>query len=189
MLKKDLRLKYSSLRKSLSSQDISTKSIQIANSSLQLPIWHFDNYHIFLPITSKKEIDTEPIIAIIFGKDKNVVVPKMILDNQLNHYLITDNTKFAENKWGVPEPMNGFRVAPQKIDIVFIPLLAFDKAGNRVGYGKGYYDAFLKKCKKETIKIGLSLFEAEERIKDVYEDDIPLDYCITPLKTYSFNTD
>jgi 5-formyltetrahydrofolate cyclo-ligase len=55
--------------------------------------------------------------------------------------------------------------------VVFVPLLAFDKKGNRVGYGKGFYDAFLSKCKPETIKIGLSFFEAEETIDDVFEND------------------
>ena len=56
-----------------------------------------------------------------------------------------------------------------------------------VGYGKGFYDRFLKQCKKDVVKIGLSLFEAEEEIEDVFENDIPLDYCITPNKIYEFS--
>lgn len=75
---------------------------------------------------------------------------------------------------------------PKKIEVVFVPLLAFDKQGNRVGYGKGFYDRFLKQCKTDVVKIGLSLFDAEEEIEDVLENDIPLDYCITPNKIHEF---
>ena len=67
-----------------------------------------------------------------------------------------------------------------------MPLLAFDKKGHRVGYGKGFYDKFLSECKPETIKIGLSFFEAEEMIADVFEADVKLDYCVTPEKIYEF---
>jgi 5-formyltetrahydrofolate cyclo-ligase len=70
--------------------------------------------------------------------------------------------------------------------VVFVPLLAFDTTGNRVGYGKGFYDAFLSNVKPETIKIGLSFFEAETSIADVFENDVKLDYCVTPKKIYAF---
>ena len=69
-----------------------------------------------------------------------------------------------------------------------MPLLAFDKQGHRVGYGKGFYDVFLNKCKPETIKIGLSFYEAEDAIDDVFENDVKLDYCITPKTIYTFSS-
>ncbi|MNY64409.1 5-formyltetrahydrofolate cyclo-ligase family protein [compost metagenome] len=70
--------------------------------------------------------------------------------------------------------------------MVFVPLLAFDIHGNRIGYGKGFYDKFLAECKPETIKIGLSFFEAVNQIDDVFESDIKLDYCVAPEKIYQF---
>jgi 5-formyltetrahydrofolate cyclo-ligase len=70
--------------------------------------------------------------------------------------------------------------------VVFVPLLAFDEVGNRVGYGKGFYDKFLGNCKKEVIKIGLSFYEAEPEIIDIYTNDIRLNYCITPQNIYKF---
>ena len=70
--------------------------------------------------------------------------------------------------------------------MVFVPLLAFDTQGNRVGYGKGFYDTFLTNCKPETIIIGLSFFEAEAAIEDIFESDVPLNYCVTPEKVYKF---
>jgi 5-formyltetrahydrofolate cyclo-ligase len=104
----------------------------------------------------------------------------------MTHYLLTDNTKIKKNEYNIPEPVYGLEVPVTKIDVVFVPLLAFDLKGNRVGYGKGFYDKFLSECKPETIKIGLSFFEAEELIDDISENDIQLDSCVTPNKIYFF---
>lgn len=188
MLKKELRIKYSKFRSALSPTEITQKSILIANAVLKLPIWNYQNYHIFLPIETKSEIDTQGIISIVLGFDKNIIVPKIISPTKLEHYLLTDTTTFEVNSLGIPEPLDGIIVNPTQLDVVFIPLLAFDKVGHRIGYGKGFYDQFLKECNPNIIKIGLSFFEAEDRISDVSPLDIPLNYCITPQKTYSFKT-
>ncbi len=186
MLKSDLRLLYTNLRSELSNEKITELSLQLANNSLELPIWSFDYYHLYVPISEKKEIDTTFLLSILQGKDKHVIFPKMEGD-ALIHFLLTDNTVFKANKWNVPEPVDGILVEPNKIDVVFVPLLAFDRHGNRVGYGKGYYDRFLKQCTSQVIKIGMSFFDAEEEITDVFENDISLDYCITPNKIYKFS--
>jgi len=188
MLKKSLRTTYTKRRDSLPLAKITSESISIANKLLELPIWQFDYYHLFLPIANKKEIDTSVILSILQGKDKHVIVPKVISGQNLKHYLLTDNTTFTLSKWGVPEPKEGITISPQKIDVVFVPLLAFDKEGNRVGYGKGYYDTFLSACRKDVIKVGVSFFEAEEKITDIHSSDIALDFCVTPKTVYSFGT-
>ena len=186
MLKKDLRLSYGVLRKKISEEILLKSSLGIANSLLQLPIWHYDYFHLFMSIVEKREIDTTFILAILQGKDKHVIVPKVIGDT-LEHFLLTDATKFVHSKWGVPEPTDGITVPPRQLDVVFVPLVAFDKIGNRVGYGKGFYDDFLAACRADVIKVGLSMFEAEDRISDVAPHDIGLDYCVTPKKIYSFS--
>ncbi|MFT4831873.1 MAG: 5-formyltetrahydrofolate cyclo-ligase [Psychroserpens sp.] len=186
MLKKELRVKNLSLRNSTTPEHLSEQSLQLANTLLKVPIWNFSFYHLFLPIADKKEVDTSFILSILQGKDKNVVLPKMVDDKKLIHFLLTDSTIINYNKWGVPEPIDGLEVPTNKIEVVFLPLLAFDSKGNRVGYGKGYYDVFLKECKPSVLKIGLSLFEAEEIIDDISPDDVPMDYCITPTKVYTF---
>ena len=186
MLKKHLRFKYSELRKNISPESLFNSSLTIANKVLELPIWFFEYYHIFLPISKKKEIDTTFILSILQGKDKNVVIPKIHSENTLKHYLLTDSTKLSHNDWGIPEPINGIEIPITNIEVVFVPLLIFDKKGNRIGYGKGFYDDFLSKCNPEVIKVGLSIYEPIDEITDVYESDIPLDYCITPKKIHSF---
>ena len=187
MTKNELRNKYRALRASLTSQDIEEKSLQIANQLLQLSVWDYSFYHIFLSIIESREVQTEPILSILNGLDKNVVIPKTNIENQsLTHYLLTDNTLIRKNQWNIPEPVDGIQISPEQIKVVFIPLLAFDIKGNRVGYGKGFYDRFLVQCKPETVKIGLSFFEAEMSISDAKGHDIKLDYCVTPKRILSF---
>mgnify|MGYP003606705011 CR=1 FL=1 len=187
MYKKELRQKYKALRRELSLEEIENNSLSIANKLLQLDIWDRLYFHLFLTIEEQKEINTEFILQILAGKDKEIVVAKTDFNSiQMTHYLLTDNTKFKKNEYNIPEPVDGIEVPVSKIDVVFVPLLAFDTNGNRVGYGKGFYDKFLSQCQPETIKIGLSFFEAEEEIVDVYTDDIRLDYCVTPNKIYTF---
>jgi 5-formyltetrahydrofolate cyclo-ligase len=188
MHKKELRIKYKALRASLSEEEREEKSLAIANQLLRLNIWNKTYYHLFLSIQEHKEIDTEFILQILAGKDKEIVIAKSDFETRkMTHFLLTDNTKIKKNDYNIPEPVNGIEVPVAMIEVVFIPLLAFDKKGHRVGYGKGFYDQFLAECKPETIKIGLSFFEAENQIEDVFEADVLLDYCITPTQTYTFN--
>lgn len=187
MDKKALRLKYKDARQQLSDSDIESKSLAIANQLLHLDIWKNTYFHLFLTIDKQKEIDTEFILQILAGKDKEIVVAKSDFESgTMKHFLLTDNTKFVKNEYDIPEPINGLEVPVNKMDVVFVPLLAYDKQGNRVGYGKGFYDTFLSECKPETIKIGLSFFEPEELIQDAFEKDIRLDYCVTPETIYQF---
>lgn len=187
MTKAELRKKYKLLRKNLSVNDTEDLSLKIANQVLKLPIWEASFYHIFLCIEEQKEVNTDYILNILSGKDKNILVPKSdFKTGNMTHFLLTDSTKIKKNPYNIPEPVEGIEIAEDKIDVVFVPLLAFDKSGNRIGYGQGFYDRFLAKCKPETLKIGLSFFEAEDQITDVFESDVKLDHCVTPQHVYKF---
>lgn len=107
-------------------------------------------------------------------------------DNTLMHILWEEDTPLAMNSWGITEPEYGEEVLPEQLDMILIPLLVFDRKGNRIGYGKGFYDRFLAKCRHDAIKVGLSCFEPAEEISDVDQYDVPLDLCITPGKIWYF---
>jgi 5-formyltetrahydrofolate cyclo-ligase len=187
MYKKEIRSKYKTLRKELSEIEVDELSLAIANRVLTLPIWEKTYFHLFLPITALNEVNTEFILHLLSGKDKEICISKSDFENRnMTHYLLTDNTKIKKNKYNIPEPVDGIEVPVNKLEVVFVPLLAFDEIGNRVGYGKGFYDKFLSDCNPETIKIGLSFFEPEELISDVFEGDIKLDFCVTPKSVFQF---
>ncbi|MDO6760512.1 5-formyltetrahydrofolate cyclo-ligase [Tamlana sp. 2_MG-2023] len=187
MSKTALRKKYKTLRNDLSDDQIEDLSLDISNQLLKLPIWEHSFYHIFLTIAELKEINTDYILNILSGKDKNILISKSdFKTGEMLSFLLTDNTVIKKNSYNIPEPVDGISIENSKTDVVFIPLLAFDKLGNRVGYGKGFYDRFLAQCKPETIKIGLSLFEADTETIETFETDVKLNYCVTPKTIYNF---
>jgi 5-formyltetrahydrofolate cyclo-ligase len=94
--------------------------------------------------------------------------------------------QFANSRWGIPEPVGGRVVEPAELDVVLIPLLAFDAKGHRVGYGKGFYDRYLATCRPDCLKIGISFFESLAPIDDVEAHDIALDMAICPTQVYDF---
>lgn len=186
-MKAQMRQHYKSLRRDISADKREELSLGIANKSLEIEsLWKYEYYHIFLPIKHLNEINTEYLLHILQGKDKQVIISKSDFETlNMAHYLMTDATKIKVSNFGIPEPVKGVPVAPSFIEVVFIPLLAFDQRGNRIGYGKGFYDKFLSTCASKTLKVGLSYFEPETLIS-AEEHDQKLDLCITPSKIYNF---
>lgn len=180
MTKSELRKKYKALRKSLTSVEVEEKSLVIANQLLSLDIWDYSYYHVFLPIEAQNEVDTEFLLHILQGKDKHIMISKSnFKDRSLTHFLLTDQTKLVVNEWGIPEPQDGISIPESNTEVVFVPLLAYDKKGARVGYGKGFYDRFLNGAKPKQI-IGLSFFEPEEDLIETGVHDVSLDICVYP---------
>ena len=106
-------------------------SIEIANQILNLDIWDYNYFHVFMGVDKLKEINTSFIISILQGRDKNIIIPKVISDEHLDHYLLTDSTKLKLNRWNILEPISGIKIKPKKIQVVFIPLLAYDLYGDK----------------------------------------------------------
>jgi 5-formyltetrahydrofolate cyclo-ligase len=187
MNKTELRKLYKERRRALDSDTVEELSLNIANRLLEMEIWHYSYYHIFLSIQHQKEVQTEYILNILSGKDKHIVVSKSdLIDYSLSHYLLTDATKLSLNRLGIPEPEGGIPIDAKLLDVVFVPLLAYDAEGNRIGYGKGFYDRFLKTCRPDCLKIGLSFFKAETGRLPNSETDVPLDFCVSPKRLYQF---
>lgn len=191
MKKSELRKLYLSKRKAISTEQISIKSQQITNLFFQcFDFLGIKKIHIFLPIVKQNEINTWLIIRYLqenFSKI-NIVIPKVIPEkSELENYLL-DEKSLTENHWGILEPSGESqeKIQPKQIDLVIIPLLIFDKNGNRVGYGKGFYDRFLQQCNPETLKIGVCLDEPIETIEDINKFDVKMDFCITTNKIYKF---
>lgn len=191
MNKSSLRKYYLTKRKTLSHEEVQTKCEQIKDLFFQeINLETVKYLHVFLPIKKQNEIDTFLIIRelqINYSEIK-IVVSRIIPSTfEMQHFLF-DEENLTENHWGILEPSgeNLIEIQPNQIDLVIIPLLIFDKQGNRVGYGKGFYDRFLHQCRPETIKIGICLEEPIEQIEDVNEFDVKMDFCITPANIYRF---
>jgi len=189
MNKKEIRSNYLKLRLALSDleyQELNKKLCTLFFSSIDLS--GITVIHLFLPIVSKKEPDTWLILDRLqqdFPRVR-ISIPKMNGENGLIHFYFEGRNQIKINAWGIPEPQSGEITPPGKIDLVIVPLLAFDQNGNRTGYGKGFYDIFLKQCRKDCKKIGLSFFDPIDEISDINLNDVILTHCITPKKNYTF---
>ena len=186
-----LRTQYLAKRKALSSKEITEKSHQICDLFFQeIYLKKVEYLHIFLPIKKQNEINTFLIIRKLQEEypKMNIVASRSIFDSFEMQHFILEEKNLTENQWGILEPLDSkLEIQPQQIDLVVIPLLAFDKQGNRVGYGKGFYDRFLQKCSSKTLKVGFCLEEPIELIEDLNEFDVKMDVCITPDNVWKFH--
>ncbi len=143
----------------------------------------------FYSIEENNEVDSFNIIDYLHFKNPSMQVayPRMNVANTTMQAIVAAaDEAFQANEFGITEPVGNDVVKPIEIDLVLVPMLAFDKKGHRVGYGKGYYDRFLNECSNDCLKVGVCYFEAVEAIDDAAEFDVPLDFCITPEKVYVF---
>lgn len=157
----------------------------------QLPIDIPAMLMVYAPIEKFNEFNPQLIIDYCNFKNPHLqlaypLMKRIAGTDVIEPVLVTPNTQFTCNKYDVYEPVNAALVVPNCIDMVLVPLLCFDAAGYRVGYGKGYYDRFLQQCPENCIKIGFSYFDAVDSIDDINEFDRKLDYCITPETVYTF---
>jgi 5-formyltetrahydrofolate cyclo-ligase len=181
MQKARLRKLYKQRRDALSQSQIEDYSIAIANNCLKLDIWNKKTFHLFLTIDKLKEVQTQYLLSILQGKDKDVVISKSDFGSgSMQHILLTDQTTILVNSYGIPEPLEGIEIRETQLDVVFIPLLCVDKFGNRIGYGKGFYDRFLQKCRPDVIKVGLCFFEPVKEQIITSLTDVAIDVIVTP---------
>ncbi|MBX9785656.1 MAG: 5-formyltetrahydrofolate cyclo-ligase [Chitinophagaceae bacterium] len=189
MTKQEARTIYSEKRMQLTvgERNRFDDLLLIQFQKLVLPELQF--VHSYLALEEKKEFATDAILHFLEFQHPGVefVIPRVNAKTlQLENILHTEDLVFEKNKWGIMEPVDGALVEPQQIDLVLAPLLAFDETGNRVGYGKGFYDKLLSQCRKDVIKVGFSYFEPINKITDSAQFDIPLSYCVTPHRIYEF---
>jgi 5-formyltetrahydrofolate cyclo-ligase len=190
MLKAELRKIYLEKQIRLKPDERKEKSRRISErffAEFDLGNIHF--LHCFLPIQRTNEIDTKPIFERIWREFPNIetLVPRVNFEtNEIENLRFSRDTALRENRWKIREPAHDELVETEMIDAVLVPLLCFDEKGRRVGYGKGFYDRFLKNCRADCLKIGLSYFPPIGEIVDAWKQDVPLDCCITAEKIWRF---
>jgi len=188
MLKSDLRQLYLSKQKTIVGEERVGASSRIADnffSGFDLARIRF--IHCFVPIAKFDEINTRLIFAKLWRDFPYIqtVVPRVDFSaNEIRNLKFTHETELVRNAWGIEEPIHGEVIETEKIDMALVPGLCFDHAGHRVGYGKGFYDRLLKACRPDCVKIGLSYFDPVDRIDDVHDGDVRLDFVISPQRVY-----
>ena len=189
MTKKELRKIYLKKRMDLSDGQYEQLNRELSDHFFKaVRLSGINVLHTFLPIKRTREVNTWHIIERIKKGYPHVKVSVPKINNQtseLEHYFLESPDQLKNNTWEIPEPVYGIPTSTDKIDAVLVPLLAFDKLGHRLGYGRGFYDRFLAGCRPDCLKIGLSFFESEEKIDGINEKDIPLDLIVTPKTVFA----
>ena len=173
--------------------ELSTKSLAIKDLLFSRIMMHrYGRVHCYIPLSTKQEVDTRPIIdTLIQDFPSQIFIPKVQKGGELTHHLYDPIIPLKTNQWGIEEPVNEGISSKEFFEtdediLVIVPLLAFDKTGHRVGYGKGFYDRFLRFKQSETLLVGLSFFEALEEPLASEATDIALNHVVTPKRIYGF---
>ena len=192
MTKTELRQICLTRQKELSPDERSEKSSRIALHFFEcIDLSKIRRLHCFIPIEKFNEVDTSPITRSLWTNlpEVQIIAPRVNFEiAELESLIYSIETKLVENAWGIREPAGGELVEPATIDMVIVPGLAFDRSCHRVGYGKGFYDRFLKRCRPDCIKIGLSYFDLTAEISDIHQGDMTLDFCVTPDGIFTSDT-
>lgn len=186
MFKAQIRKQALQQRNSLTESDCVILSQKLLEGFKTLDFSKIKSVHVFLPIVVKKEPNTFLMIdwLLRYHPDIEIIVPKADFESHgMSHHTYLGKEDLILNAYQIPEP-KAAKLTSTKPDMVLIPLLAFDRRGYRVGYGKGFYDRFLQNL--QTQKIGLSFFDAVTEINDVHLNDVRLDKCITPKRIEEF---
>lgn len=197
MTKSETRKIFKQKRKALTVESCENFNKKIHNLVFsKLAMHRYSPIHLFLPILRNNEPDTSLIVDTLrkdFAPD--LYISKSLENGEMLHVKYQANTVLENNSWGIEEPKDlteslksaaFFEKYKTEDILIFVPLLAFDKKGNRVGYGKGYYDKFLQYATKDTTIVGLSLFEPIDLIEDADAFDIKMDFCVTPERVWAW---
>ncbi|HUR12383.1 MAG TPA: 5-formyltetrahydrofolate cyclo-ligase, partial [Flavitalea sp.] len=156
MLKKEIRKTYLQKRLDLSFQDFSDQSVLILYFFNQIK-FNSANYLLsYSPMNEKKEFDVstcEDVLIKMFPS-LEIALPKTNGQLGLEARIPQHEKLFIKNNLNILEPLDGKLLDSKLIDLIFVPLISFDRHGYRVGYGKGFYDRYLRECKSDAVKIG-----------------------------------
>lgn len=189
MTKAELRQIYLDKRKALSPADHAAQSLEISQRFFSdIDLSPISSLHCFISLKHKGEVETSAIFQRLWTEFPSIATfaPRINADNELDSVPFNVDSHLEENKWKIPEPTTGEVVDPGILDMVIVPLLCFDRRGQRVGYGGGFYDRFLARCRPDCKKIGLSFFPPIDNIADVEATDIRLNACYTPNLSVMF---
>lgn len=184
--KQEIRQKILSLRNNLSPDNVSLKSKLIKNRLFQVP--EFKNAEwIMLYLSFNNEVRTDQIIKELLMCRKKLLVPAIVekSKNLIACQIFSFEKDLKRGYFGISEPVENLKIPvdPKKIDLIVIPGIAFDVNGNRVGFGRGYYDRFLKKLGRKTISIALAYDFQILKTVPSQKNDIPVSIIVSEKQT------
>ena len=153
------------------SQELMDKAYRLISEMKKLQV-----VHIYLPLESKNEPDTWILIDDLRDAFPHLIicVPKTNWeDKSMDSFTLEEGVTLLTDKAGIPYPSKAALVDPQYIDLIIVPLLAHNAHFHRIGYGQGFYDRYLSRCRPDAMKVGLSFSGPVDFENESF--DVPLD--------------
>lgn len=179
--KKEMRKAYLARLQQLDLNTRMQEQERLASKLYDQPEW-LRARTIALTISMPLEFNTAPIILHARHKGKRVVVPRTLPNRQMEFVELKEDTNFVESNFGVLEPEGEQTVDPSDIDLMVVPGVAFTLAGNRLGFGGGYYDRYLSKFPGNTVSMALTTQIAEPGEWPTEEHDVKIQKIINLLE-------
>lgn len=184
--KNSLRKNYLSKRKKIRKDQINQLSEQICNQFLKFfPLDKNLNIHVFLPIFKTNEVNTWLLISELQKMPNVSLFTPKVIEHEMIQTQLKPDSKLIQNKFGADE-VESHIPNFETMDYILFPLVYADKNGQRIGYGKGYYDRFFANSPPESLKIGVGFFSPKEEIANSETHDLKLDYLVLPTEVLSF---
>jgi len=188
MTKDELRKELLERRRTLSSGEIVAISQKVAERFFAgVDLGSTRSLHTFIRIAKFNEIDTSVIYMRLWRDWPRIATFAPRIDHEtgrMESVRFDENTPLVDGRWGIREPAEGESVSPDKLDLMLVPMLGFDHFGHRVGYGKGFYDRFLRQTRLDCLKVGLCHWEPLDEPIETHEGDAPVDFVITPAAVF-----
>lgn len=175
------------IRDELTSGEVKESSEIICGKLYSLQDWQATKkVHCYLPIETKREVSTWPLINKLWANNSNVKVYTSIYgtNKALQHVLINEFTEFEKDGLGIPLPTTNYTQETAVYDLIVLPVLGFDEKLNRLGYGRGVYDTFLA-SQPDAKTVGLAYQESKLTIVENEPHDERLDQVITEVHLYN----
>lgn len=180
MTKEEIRKQALERREQISAEDRAAYSLAICETIMEHEgFLDARGVHLYLPVRS--EVDVKPLINMAWELGKEVGLMRIQSDGGSEQHSIRPETEYRKGSLGILEPVESEPFDMNICDLVIVPLVAVDEQGNRIGYGKGYYDQFLTQYPRPTIGVA---FDAQVYSGLPADDlDIQLDCVVTESRT------
>lgn len=170
-LKKEERSKINSVKRGNFNQAIQNKLLELLQPYQKVGIY----------LNLPNEVDTLSILPKLL-EEKDVVASSKCFENNLQFYQIHKVSELSEGCFSILEPLEKTLVSKEELEVILVPLIAFDQNRNRLGFGKGYYDRYLTGFAGKTIGLAYECQKVDNIPIEPW--DIPLDSIITEKEIY-----
>lgn len=191
-MKNQLRQQYKKIRQQLTATEIQQHSARIAETLLQTTFWQ-QSHTVMLYLSFQNEVATQTIYLQGWAEGKTMLLPICSTqDGHMEMSILSSFNQLVPNRYGIDELPSQLQqiIPPQQIDLCIIPGIAFDHAGNRLGFGAGYYDRYLPRVNPQAKRIALAYeCQLHHGLLPTDAHDLPMNYIITEKQLYKISVD